>query len=59
MYAAVVLGRVTLLLQALGVTVDMTSRTMGERTRRFAMYVDNGEVSSCLLPCCDKSLHQS
>lgn len=35
-----------MVLQALGVTVDMTSRTMGERTRRFAMYVDNGEVSS-------------
>ena len=35
------------MLQALGVTVDMTSRTMGVRTRRFAMYVDNGEVSSC------------
>ena len=30
--------------QALGVTVDMTSRTMGIRTRRFAMYVDDGEV---------------
>jgi len=38
-------------LQALGVTVDMTSRTMGIRTRRFAMYVDDGEVqfSSFLL----------
>ncbi len=33
-------------LQALGVTVDMTSRTMGVRTRRFAMYVDDGEVQS-------------
>ena len=32
--------------QALGVTVDMTSRTMGVRTRRFAMYVDDGEVHS-------------
>ena len=31
-------------IQALGVTVDMTSRTMGVRTRRFAMYVDDGEV---------------
>ena len=30
--------------QALGATVDMTSRTMGERTRRFAMYIDDGEV---------------
>ncbi len=36
--------------QALGVTVDMTSRTMGVRTRRFAMYVDDGEVQfSCFL----------
>jgi len=34
----------------LGVTVDMTSRTMGVRTRRFAMYVDDGEVQfSCFL----------
>ena len=32
--------------QKLGMTVDMTSRTMGVRTRRFAMYVDDGEVIS-------------
>jgi len=36
----------TELSKALGVTVDMTSRTMGERTRRFAMYVDDGEVKA-------------
>lgn len=36
----------TELSKALGVTVDMTSRTMGTRTRRFAMYVDNGEVKA-------------
>ena len=42
---------ITWLLQALGMTVDMTSRTMGTRTRRFAMYVDNGEVSICLTDC--------
>ena len=47
-----------LLLQALGVTVDMTSRTMGVRTRRFAMYVDNGEVSTCpnFVVCTSKGL---
>ncbi len=39
--------------QALGVTVDMTSRTMGIRTRRFAMYVDDGEVQfSTFLSSC-------
>ncbi|KAL0045153.1 hypothetical protein WJX82_010227 [Trebouxia sp. C0006] len=36
----------TELSKALGVTVDMTSRTMGVRTRRFAMYVDDGEVKA-------------
>jgi len=36
----------TELSKALGATVDMTSRTMGERTRRFAMYIDDGEVKA-------------
>ena len=44
---------VVVTLQALGVTVDMTSRTMGVRTRRFAMYVDDGEV--CFLYSDNKS----
>lgn len=44
------LANAAVAVQALGATVDMTSRTMGERTRRFAMYLDDGEVTSLTIP---------
>ena len=37
------------LLQALGLAADMSAGIMGKRTRRFAMYVNDGTVSSLFL----------
>ena len=37
------------LLQALGLAADMSAGIMGKRTRRFAMYVNDGTVSSQLV----------
>jgi peroxiredoxin len=34
--------------KAIGMTVDMSTRIMGCRTRRFASYLDNGEVKVVL-----------
>lgn len=46
---ALTLNRLHIVMQAIGVDLDLVEKGLGIRSRRYAMLVDNGTVSCCVL----------